>query len=74
MKMTEWYQVEFFSHLEQRWVPLFAREKTSADAQGKMRDWLGGTKSRVVKVTQTMEVVTESGNVDLRSNNREINA
>jgi len=55
--MTVWYQVEFYSRLEQRWVPLFAKEKTREDALRRLDELLPGENGRVVKVTQTAEVV-----------------
>jgi hypothetical protein len=46
--------------MESRWVALFAREKTHADAETKAREWLTDARSRVVKVTQNTEVVWEN--------------
>lgn len=58
--MTMWWQVEFYSLQERRWVPLFSRETNSNEAAQKAREWLAGTRSRVVRVTQTVEVEWES--------------
>lgn len=41
-------------------MPLFARERTQADAEHKCRDWLPDAASRVTRVTQKTEVVWES--------------
>jgi hypothetical protein len=56
---TSWFQVEFHSHMEGRFVPLFAREATADEAKHKAQEWLPNAHSRVVKVTQTIEVVEE---------------
>lgn len=56
---TSWFQVEFHSFIEGRWVPLFAREKDVDEAKHKAQDWLPNARSRVVRVTQTVEVVEE---------------
>ena len=55
--MTVWYQVEFYSDIEHRWVPLFAKEETEAGAWRKAHELLETEKKRVVKVTQTTEVM-----------------
>jgi hypothetical protein len=49
------YQVEFFSELESRWVPLFGSFKTEREAWEKTADLTNP--KRVVKVTHTAEVV-----------------
>ena len=79
--MTTWFQVEFYSQMETRWVPLFAREKTREEAEKKAREWLVDAASRVVRVTQSTEVVWENKEagqedryVDVRGGNGEVNA
>lgn len=58
MGSETWFQVEFYSDIEQRWVALFAREKTVEEAEKKRLDWLANSISRVTRVTQTKEVVS----------------
>lgn len=53
---TMWFQVEFYSELEKRWVPLFAREKSETAAKSKATALLPNAESRVVKVTLVTEV------------------
>jgi hypothetical protein len=55
-----WFQVEFWSQMEQRWIALFSHEPTSQGAEAKAREWLRESRSRVVKVTQKTEVVWQS--------------
>jgi hypothetical protein len=56
---NSYYQVEFYSDLEKRWVPLFAKESSEADAWQKAYSLLPNCERRVVKITQTSEVLSE---------------
>ena len=56
---STYFQVEFYSYAERRWVALFAWEKSEAEAGQKAREWLPDVASRVVRVTQKTEVVEE---------------
>lgn len=55
-----YFQVEFYSLAESRWVPLFAWERSADEAQRKAREWLPDVRSRVQRVTQQTEVIWES--------------
>jgi hypothetical protein len=52
-----WYQAEFYSKLDQRWVALGGR--TEAGARKTFELLVGDCQRRIVKVTQTVEVVNE---------------
>lgn len=55
--MTEiWYQVEFHSKLEDRWIPLLGRCPSIEDAR-RARRHIKGEKVRIVHITRTIEVV-----------------
>ena len=54
--MTTYYQVELFSQMEKRWLALFSRVESSAEAEKMAREWVSHAPSRVVKVTQSEEV------------------
>jgi hypothetical protein len=60
MARDQWFQVEFFSKLSKRWVPLMGKEDTKEAAEAKRLNLLGDTMGRVVKVTQTVEIITTS--------------
>jgi hypothetical protein len=56
--VSVWYQAEFYSRLDDCWVPLFGRQRCEADARRSLEsvatsrsDW------RVVRITQTAEVL-----------------
>jgi len=61
--VTVWYQIEVQS--QDRWEPLFGKFNSRADAEQQARqtvtraaEW-GGLRARVVKITQTAEIVVE---------------
>jgi hypothetical protein len=55
---TSWYQVEFYSRLEKRWVPIFAKQETEAAAREQW-ELVAPGRRRVVKVTQIVEEVVK---------------
>lgn len=56
---TEWYQVEFYSGLDKKWVPLFAKCDSVAEAERKAK--VLQARWQVVKVTMRREVVADDG-------------
>jgi hypothetical protein len=54
-----YFQVEFYSKLDNRWVPLGGREKTEAEAWEMYETLRPAHRRRIVKVTQTTEVIMQ---------------
>ncbi len=55
--MATWYQIEFYSDQERRWVPLFAKFPRAEDALERAKQV--DPPRRVMKITQTTELVAE---------------
>ena len=53
-----WYQVEFLSKLDGRWIPLFGRCPTLDDARDS-RKWIKAGTTRIVHITREVEVINE---------------